>query len=425
MREFCCAPLVIQPQLRTVMSSFFGAHFGRAVFLGLNDPGGTSVRPNTTTPAIIGIDKPGFPDLTENSVNNTVLGVCGVETMDTCYQDYGWKYGLVALSSLSLIVTLFHLMVLQRVPPLYGSSYLFVLRQISVAEIYASVHLLNILCPFHQLYLGKDIRIAAMVATVNNHSSLMQYTVLTVACLERYLSVCRPLVMATAEVWTRKHLIKSISAFFWVTSLSLCLTKNFVFHKELCLLPLHGPSTPYIKTPTAGILIIGYIGIITITMICCHIKVALALRQRDARARSSQFKKSQYTKQSAQFVIAIHIVYYICVGPAVIFVTTMAFGRPVTAAKYIVKIFCVLYGLIHILIFERMTKAYRSIVLKFLKRSNKTAPPTLNGKLRDVSGRMQQHTVTIGQKNNRPVAMTDVSVFVVSYDTHNMKETTL
>lgn len=364
-----------------------------------------------------------------HDASSDLLCVCPRETMDTCYKESALKYVIVSLSLLSFIGTIFHLLVLRRVTSLYGSSYLFVLKQITAAEIYAFVHVLTVSCPFHQLYLGKDKRIAAAIAAVNGHSGIMRLCALTVASLERYFSICQPLSTATATTWSRIRSIKLISAVLWILSLAVVTAKCFVFIKNLCLWPLFGPSTSSINASEGGFIIIAYFATLTIIMFYCQVKVLRTLKQSDDRVRrSNSSHKNQYARQAAYYIIAINVVHLVCLWPSLMAASLVSFGISVSEARWALKVLMTLPGILQVIIFGGMTKNYRLHALKIFNHSNKTEPPTLKGKLRGVSGRLQRYNFAVGQTNRQPVAVTDVSVFIVSYRqsaNNNIEETSL
>ena len=68
------------------------------------------------------------------SGDDNLLLMCSHDSMDRCYGDYAWKYLIFTLSIVSVVVNAFHLFVLKRLPAICGTSYLFVLQQITVAH---------------------------------------------------------------------------------------------------------------------------------------------------------------------------------------------------------------------------------------------------------------------------------------------------
>ena len=134
-------------------------------------------------------------DTTEHTgKNNTmVLTMCGVETMDRCYTQYGFKYTVVILNIISVFVNISHIRILRRMATSNSATYMFVLQLISAADLQSTLHMFTCFCSIHELFVGQHIYYAAALAAIMSHSGLVKYASLATASIERYLSLCHPL----------------------------------------------------------------------------------------------------------------------------------------------------------------------------------------------------------------------------------------
>ena len=303
----------------------------------------------------------GTENKTEFSELHTVTTFCEGESMERCYRDYGWKYVLLTINVVSVAINIFHLIVLRRIPSLRGTAYLFILYQISVADMYSTIPVVKMLCSVHQLYLNKDLHIAALYASISDHCGLIKYNVLAVASFERYLSICCPFTDRTIErlgiTLDRKQIIKMTSAVLWLCGLGLVFLKNFLFKTDLCVYSLRGPDNT--NTARSGYLVLAFIAALTFLIAGLNLRVLIELRN---LAKRNQNQDSGSAKRATYYIIVISIAYYVCLLPSCVAFVLHSFGISLISVRWIIHIFYSFYGIFNVVIYGWIMKPYRQLV---------------------------------------------------------------
>ena len=159
--------------------------------------------------------------------------LCSHDYLERCYSDYAWKYTLVIVNIISLVVNVIY----GRLPALRGTTYLFILQQISAADVYAIMSMGEIFCVHHKLNINKNIMIGVLFVTFHEHCGLMRFNILALASTERYISLCHPhggdAVCFT--LWSRARKIKLIAASLWIGGFVFLFVKNYLSKDELCV----------------------------------------------------------------------------------------------------------------------------------------------------------------------------------------------
>ena len=157
------------------------------------------------------------------AASNPTLQLCDGAIIERCYTDFGWKYLILTINALSVVINLVHMILMSRLPSLHNTSYHFILQQISIADIYAVIPSVTFLCSVHKLYYGQDLRIAAIYAIIIEHCGMVKYNTLFIAshlqvtCPSAILyQVNRPIVWI--NYWTENR--KSNSFLYFSGSLA-------------------------------------------------------------------------------------------------------------------------------------------------------------------------------------------------------------
>ena len=314
--------------------------------------------------------------LSGNLQSTMLLSVCENHSMDQCNTELAWKYLVVTLNITSILVNTLHLVLLNRIAALRGTSYLFILKLISIADIYSTVNILACFCDFHRLFLGENIYYAALLAAIKNHGGLVRFDTLAVASIERYLSICYPLCgsLHCDRLVSRKNLVRLIAVSFWTFSLLVSFFTMFAFSDGLCLAPMFGPSNIR-NTPSISQLVnMGYIIILTIIMLFSHIATLRQLKLIQRRGDHMQgAADDRLSTQAVYYILTINIMYYICLVPAVIIIILKPLGLTVDDLAWSIYALYSCYGSANVIVYGWRNSSYRTLAIALLVR-NKTSP---------------------------------------------------
>ena len=301
-----------------------------------------------------------YGNTTESVSGDDILLMCSHDSMDRCYSDYAWKYLIFTLSIISVVVNAFHLFVLKRLPAIRGTSYLFVLQQITVADIYASVMNGQLLCFYHRLYVNKHIMIGVLFATLHEHCGFVRFNALAVASIERFLSLCHKKGgdMVCFSLWSRACRIKVTSAVLWFFALIYLFLRNYLFREKLCVWALYGPSTK--GSAKSSAMFFSYIAGATLIIVVCNFKVLRELKkiasQRQPSDRDNQAKRAVY------YLMIINVAFYTCLIPLGVLVTLGPLGISITKARWVIHLFYTSYGIFNVVIYGFVMKPYRTLI---------------------------------------------------------------
>lgn len=359
-----------------------------------------------------------------NNSTFSVLELCPNETMERCYNDVGWKITVVFINFLSLGVNVFHLIVISKLPSLRGTQYLLILQQISISDIYSTLPSVKMLCSIHQFLYGKDIRFAVLYVSVTEHCALIRHSMLAVACLERYISICCPynrLSLCGNEcTWRKTSQIKAFIISVWIFSYVYIITKNYLFKDSLCLWAVYGPAS---KDYKSGLVNLTYITVLLLCTLVCSTKIFLELREVNRR---NPHNSDTSVKRAAHYIIIINIAYYVCLIPTTAAVITATLRTNASShlipVRWMFHIFYCIYGIINVLIYGWAMKPYRTLVRQILTCRLSAIVPMSKGSL-DTMNRQTVATSTNAAsctiEQNTPsqdsVTTPDDDLFVVGY----------
>ena len=335
----------------------------------------------------------------ETTLRNTamVLKMCGNSTLDQCYTTgIVPKNIVIGLNVLSVLVNVFHILLVRRVSELQGSTYLFVLQLISVADIYSATNLLSILCRLHKALLGRNIYYTSVVGLIKSHGGLIRFDTLAVASLERYLSICYPIfgTLRWDRICNRLTLVKIIASIFWTTSFILSLIENFVFNIDMCLLPFNGPST---SSTLTRILSTSYITVLTVVMLTCHISIIIRLR----RTGVTREDKNKNSSRAASYIMIINSMYYLCLVPGVIIMILQPLGYAISShAKWVIYALYSCYGILNVVAYGLRMKSYRVVVCEIFSGWRKKAPQSKQNKISEELTNNTEIRMQSKQKKN-------------------------
>ena len=297
------------------------------------------------------------------AASNPTLQLCDGAIIERCYTDFGWKYLILTINALSVVINLVHMILMSRLPSLHNTSYHFILQQISIANIYAVIPSVTFLCSVHKLYYGQDLRIAAIYAIIIEHCGMVKYNTLFIASLERYLSICHPLsgqqTNCMDKLLDRKQKIKLFSIFFWIFGLGLAFVKNYVFRQHLCLLEFAGPTNRSSKAARNFVFV--FMIIQTLFILAFNVRVLIELRKMQRR---NHLCDHSFTRRASHYIIAISLAYYFCLFPTCVAFILKSFDVSLWSYRWPLQILYCVYGIFNVVIYGWVMKPYRLLVKK-------------------------------------------------------------
>ena len=311
-----------------------------------------------------------------------LLRMCGNSTLDQCYTTgTAPKYVILGLSILTVLVNVFHILLVRRVSELHGSTYLFILQLISVADIYSTANLLSLFCLLTKVLLGKNIYYASVVNLIKAHSGLIRFDTLAVASLERYLYICWPIfgTLRSDNICNRLTLVRIIAVSFWAMSFIVLLVQNFLLNHDVCLLPLYGPST---SSGSTRLLSGSYVAALTILMLICHIKIIYRLH----RSATTGEDRNRNASRAASYIIIINVMYYVCLIPGMVTMILQPLGVDISHAKWVIYTLYCSYGILNVVVYGLRMKSYRLVVYKICLCCTKKAPQAMPGSISEEPG---------------------------------------
>lgn len=348
-------------------------------------------------------------DINYSTQNTQLLQICPGDSLDRCYTKYAWKFLVAALNFSSILVNVLHIALLHRVTALRGSTYLFILQLISIADIYATLNVLACFCSFHKLFLGEHVYYAAALAAIKNHAGLVRFDTLAVASLERYLSICYPLLGTSYcdRYWSRNSQIKWTAAFFWIASLAISFASTFVFDEELCMDPMFGPSTTSLALSVSRLLYTSYVLFLTLLMLFCHINTMRQL-QSMGRLRNRRYTQDRTSTQAAYYILIINVMYYVCLIPAVLVIIIQSNTQAyIDTIGWVIYALYSCYGILNVVVYGWRTNSYRTVAQNIFSR-NRITPTDNQQNNRIAENRVANCNSTY--ENNRRAAPTFFSV---------------
>ena len=334
--------------------------------------------------------------------NNTmVLAMCGVETMDRCYTQYGFKYTVVILNIISVFVNISHIRILRRMATSNSTTYMFVLQLISAADLQSTLHMLTCFCSIHELFVGQHIYYAAALAAIMSHSSLVKYASLATASIERYLSLCHPLhgTLRCDRFCSRLTQIKITAACFWCSTIFVpFITK---FFDDLCMGPMFGPINAE-KTKGVSLMLLDavYIFAITMLMLFSHINTQ---RQIVSMRSFQDASENRNVKLATKYILIINILYYTCLLPGIVVMALKRYGINASNFTWVANISYSSYGILNVLIYGLRSKAYRIQVKNTLFTRKTVIRPIMT---RSVADQRKIATVSVSKNENSADAST-------------------
>lgn len=315
----------------------------------------------------------------ENLTEST-LGLCPDEE-NVCTGKI-LEYSTLGVNVFSVIVNIFHMLVLSRLQWLKRQAYYYILVHISVIDTASAVVMMfRSSCALNHLALNLPPLVGAVVSGLYDTFGLMRWYVVTFACVERYLAVCQTLRYSSYSLVTH---IGKILTFLWIPALAMMLGRDIMFKDTVCIDPSLGVLNFTSMGPgifsTFNLLVPTIVSFVTMT------KTWRALRQMKLGIR----KIDKGTKKSAIYIMTISAVFYICLLPASVYIIMMSFGY--YSAKILripVTILYSLYGILNTLIYGWSVKSYRRAVSSMILRRH-TIPEFTTPDPRAVNNRQQQ-----------------------------------
>lgn len=294
-----------------------------------------------------------------------IVRMCPHDSLERCYSAYEWKYFVVGLCLISLVVNIFHILVLRRLPSIRGTAYLFILQQISVADIYAMLSLFSMFCFYHQIYLGKNIIIGVLFATMHEHCGLVRYSVLSAASIERYLTLCHPLGGGPEffKQWSQPQQIKTFSVGSWIAALVFSFAKNYFLRGDICVWAFYGPGN--IGSLKASICLLAYTAVWTAIIFFCNVKVLIELKQVRIRNKHQRIR-DKLVRRGFLYIVIINIAFYVCLIPVTATIILSPFEKYVVNVRWFVHVLYMSYGIFNVVTYGWAMKPYRTLVCKIL-----------------------------------------------------------
>lgn len=289
----------------------------------------------------------------------TTVNICG---------DMTWEMLCTAMSAVSVVVNILHLVAVHSMPSLKGRTYLKLLTHIGLVDIFSSISvILQINCQLHHLSYLRPKSIAAVISISSSVAPTVRYLIFVLASCDRYLAICKPMYYSQSKVVLYFHMWAAAG---WVLCLSAVTVRDTVFLSHLCLNSMLGASNYVGVAPTSLTFTILIISFSISTVL--QISVGLEIYRMNKRSHS----KNDDVMKAALYILIIYIEFLCCLCPVLVCVVLNFNNRCRFHLAWFTTFVFALYGIVNTLTYGWLNPPYRVQVLTMLRccRPNRVTP---------------------------------------------------
>lgn len=267
-------------------------------------------------------------------------------------------YTLAAVNTLSILYNMFHIYVLSTLSSLKRSAYYHILTHLTAADIHmASYTICQLIFNRTHFFSISTLHAIVIYDILFSTSYTNRYLIMTVACLERYYALCRPMEHKTSKLVNYIHIWLPAC---WIFSFLLIAVRDVVFVHDLCFDSLTGPAIrnglgPGVFTSTASIVP----SIITGLLVTRVLVELFCMRKREVAQTETQVKRATL------YLSIIVIVFFVClIPPSMSYLMLISGVENLSSMGYYIGVvfFTTLYGFLNTLIYGWMNSTYRKRV---------------------------------------------------------------
>ena len=284
------------------------------------------------------------------NATNTIIPTGTEEHYNSCYTD--WGVGIATLSSLSLLINIFHLVIIGKMKSLKDRPYKLILIHITLGDIGTALTLIPVYACPPILSLTDRITGVQLMAFVVSYPLYTTHWIFVVASMEQYYRICRPF---------------QYEASTFVKKLSLILISTWIIN--FCYVGLLVVFTWYVRTEAphlkSAVQVAAYLSRY-VPMIVAAVFFTLTIRELRKMRQTEMAGGQIQVYDAAVYVIIIYSIFsasaildLILTSIHIAGSVQMPFspGRLRNVAKSV-------YGISNTVIYGFRTKAYRRSIVR-------------------------------------------------------------
>lgn len=269
----------------------------------------------------------------------------------TCtYREY--EYTIICFSVLAVIINIFHLIVLNRMDNIRGTAYLSVLQVISMFDIFSAfAYIVKMSCYIH-ISLSYTPKWTGILKNILSDSVILsRYSILALACGERYIAVCKTFQYKTSSYTKR---LKLWSVLVYLTVLGIMTSREVLSMDDMCVHPVIGViAISDISTTLYLITILVPAAIATVLLM-------LVFKELRKMKKQSLTMNLNQLDRATKYIAIICAAFYVCFLPKVAAYFIKSFFKSDTVVTaMIVNGAGTVYGILNTLVYGWKNKQYR------------------------------------------------------------------
>ena len=258
----------------------------------------------------------------------------------------------------SIIINLFHLLVLRNMHGLKELNYFWILLNLTLGDIGISIAItLSVIC---EIWNSDNCIITILAYGFIGCTVQVRYWLLTLGVLDRYYAVCKPFKYKTSKFINN---VGKLAAAAWTLNALFAMTDAFITRSCPCLDSVADSVYAWILDIAiyVDVAIVLNTVVPTVTSTVLLVKILAEVRRMKQR-RSTTTKYDQETRSATRYTIGIFIMLYLSSMPTIAYVVLyMINSRYKTDFSWLVSLGMLgqlLYGIGNVVLYGVLNKAY-------------------------------------------------------------------